>query len=189
MNGLSAPLDFRATTQYQRWTFSRAALAFRRKVAWEETDKRIAAVIEEAEDAAAATAGSSTSSTSAAAQGGPPAAKRMKKDEEAADGAQQTEEKKEQLVIPPTSANAQAHLRLVHLASRKVLQVCRDTKFDRAVMATAAAYLRRFFINCTALEHDPDSVVTSSIFLAIKVEACPYTEVPDFLQRLGAASK
>ncbi len=163
--------DFRATTQYQRWTFSKAALSFRRKVAFDETEKRIAAKIEEA-------------SNDAKGAGQPPA-KRLKKDDEAASAS----EADLSLMIPPVVIDGAAHLRLVHLASRKVLQLCREAKFDRAIMATALIFLRRFFINCTALEHDPEAIITAATFLAIKVEACPYLEVPGFLQRLGLTSE
>jgi Cyclin, N-terminal domain len=174
LSSSAVPLHFAATTQHQRWTFSKAALAYRRRISLEETEKRVAAAIEAEEGSAAATAG--------------PPAKRLKKDGDngtAPDGSPL----ESQLLIPATAANIDAHLRLVHLASRKVLQLCRETKFDRAIMATAVTYLRRFFVNCTALEHDPENIMTAAIFLAIKVEACPYTEVPDFLQRLGAASE
>jgi hypothetical protein len=65
---------------------------------------------------------------------------------------------------------------VVDWSARALLRLCRCAGLDLAVTATASVYLRRFYVSGLLAEYPPPEMVTASVFVAIKTEACPYTE-------------
>lgn len=77
--------------------------------------------------------------------------------------------------------------RLLRAYEGRVLDLCVDLGFGPAVAATAAAYFRRFYVMRSPRDVLPVDALHTAVFLAIKTEACPYTEVPAFSRRLAQA--
>ena len=105
-------------------------------------------------------------------------------------------------------AQEQAYLDWCCLA---LLRMCRLGQLDRAVTATALVYLRRFYVRSLFVHYPPHEMLcvcglgvlaallnssltpllpprnpapsTAALFLAIKAEACPYTEVEELTTR------
>jgi len=75
--------------------------------------------------------------------------------------------------------------RLLRFYELDIQRACRDAPFDRAIMATAVAFFKRFYLSRRAAELPPSELADAALFLAIKVEACPYTEVDAFRARLA----
>lgn len=69
-----------------------------------------------------------------------------------------------------------------------IARTCEECGFDVGIAATAVTYFKRFYLHNAVTEHFPGMIAPAAVFLAIKVEACPYTEVQDFCSRLARIS-
>lgn len=162
-------MAFIASSQHRAWTFSSAGLdALRGRVCNEAESRRLAASAEVGSESSGAT--------------GPPAKRARILDEDAATGSAASG----QDASRHTALSQADQLRLVRLCCRDVIRICKEAHFDRAIMATAVAFLQRFYLSCALTENSPASFVHTAVFLAIKAEACPYTEVEPFSRRLAA---
>lgn len=72
-------------------------------------------------------------------------------------------------------------------SARALLRLCRCKGLDRAVTATASIYLRRFYVSGLFAEYPPPEMISACVFLAIKTEACPYTEFEPLSRKLAEA--
>ena len=140
----------------------------RRKVVFSEAQTRIAAALGES---AAVGPGAEPETTPAAAAG----TKRRRAPESDTSDANSS---------PLTLDEEQ---RLLRAYEGRVLDLCADLGFGPAVAATAATYFRRFYVVRSPRDVLPVDALHTAIFLAIKTEACPYTEVPTFSRRLAQA--
>ena len=75
--------------------------------------------------------------------------------------------------------------RLLRAYEFRILDLCADLGFGNCVSATAATFFRRFYISRSPREFPPVDALHTAIFLGIKAEACPYTEVPKFAHHLA----
>lgn len=75
----------------------------------------------------------------------------------------------------------------IRAAEIRVKDICTRCRFRRDITATAVAFMKRFFLIASPLEYPPHEMVGSCIFLAIKTDACPNTEVQPFHKRLVQA--
>lgn len=85
---------------------------------------------------------------------------------------------------PLSVADEEAVLRW---SARALLRLCRCKGLDRAVTATASIYLRRFYVAGLLAEYPPPEMITACVFLAVKTEACPYTEFEPLSRKLAEA--
>lgn len=84
--------------------------------------------------------------------------------------------------LPPlTLAEEQ---QLLTFYEHEISRICAKAGFDRAIMATATVLFKRFYIDASPTEFPPASIVHTAIFAAIKVEACPHTELQDLTHKL-----
>lgn len=162
-------MSFAASSQHRAWTFSASGLDALRAKNWNEAERR--------RQAASAEVGAESSGTT-----GPPAkrARIIDEDTDAASAGSSQDASRPAVLSQPDQ------LRLVRLCCRDVIRICKEAHFDRAIMATAVAFLQRFYLSCALIEHSPANFVHTAVFLAIKAEACPYTEVEPFSRRLAA---
>jgi hypothetical protein len=75
-------------------------------------------------------------------------------------------------------------LSLLQHYEHQIVDICNACRFDRAIRATAIIFFKRFYLHGAPTEYFPDSMADACIFLAIKTEACPYTEVGVFCSML-----
>lgn len=72
-----------------------------------------------------------------------------------------------------------------HLAARQTMIYCKQIGLDRAIMTTALYFVHRLYLMSHPKQFDPIHFLHTCIFLAIKTEACPYTEVAPLSQKLA----
>jgi hypothetical protein len=77
--------------------------------------------------------------------------------------------------------------RLLAAYERRLLHLCDEIGFDLGIASTAAIFFKRFYVAHSPRDFPPMDVLHTSIFLAIKTEACPYTEVREFSRKLSHA--
>lgn len=71
----------------------------------------------------------------------------------------------------------------------RILDLSAELGFPPDVTATAAAFFRRFYTVRSPRDVWPVDAMHTAIFLALKTEACPYTELDGFSRRLAHARK
>eukprot|EP01138_Halocafeteria_seosinensis_P014071 gb/GECG01014369.1/.p1 GENE.gb/GECG01014369.1/~~gb/GECG01014369.1/.p1 ORF type:complete len:487 (+),score=58.86 gb/GECG01014369.1/:1-1461(+) len=76
-------------------------------------------------------------------------------------------------------------LRMLRAYEQKIMRLCSTLKFNPAITATAITFFKRFYLTRSPLIITPDSIMYTVVVLAIKVEACPYTEVSSFIRALA----
>lgn len=177
-------MAFAASSQHRAWTFSLQALeAIRLRVYLEANRRRLAAI---ADGSRASDAAQTSYSAGSAGGAGPPAKRpRIGADDTRLEVESCSDDSSEKTDGPNLSLADQ--LVLLRLCCRDVIRICKEAHFDRAIMATAVAFVQRFYLSCALSENSPANFVHTAVFLAIKAEACPYTEVEPFSRRLAAA--
>jgi Cyclin, N-terminal domain len=71
----------------------------------------------------------------------------------------------------------------------KLLSICQQAGFSKAIIATSVQLFHRFYVFNSVVLCNPNEVLYACIFLGIKVEACPYTEVYEFSEKLATIVK
>ena len=71
----------------------------------------------------------------------------------------------------------------------KLISICKEAKFNQAIIATSLQLFQRFYLFQSMILLPPTEVLYSCIFLGIKLEACPYTEVYVFSDKLSKLAK
>lgn len=53
-----------------------------------------------------------------------------------------------------------------------IQHMCQELRFPRKVLGTSVQYLRRFYLANSTLDHDPQHIVVTCLYLACKIEDC-----------------
>ncbi len=70
-------------------------------------------------------------------------------------------------------------------AQVELLRQAREAGLDRAITSASASFLLRFYVRSLLLQYPPAEAIPAALFLGIKAEACPYTEVDGLTRRLS----
>jgi Cyclin, N-terminal domain len=93
----------------------------------------------------------------------------------------ETSGRKDEGVEPPTEEEERL---LLHLCECRLLEAASQMRFRREIAATAVVFLKRVFLRLSARDVDPFLVMWTCLFVAIKVEACPFREVGPYHARM-----
>jgi hypothetical protein len=86
--------------------------------------------------------------------------------------------------IEPLSAEEEAGLLTAY--EHRILELCDKLEFHLGVASTAVIFFKRFFVKRSPRNFPPVDIMHTAVFLAIKTESCPYTEVPSLSRKLTA---
>lgn len=67
--------------------------------------------------------------------------------------------------------SVEEELLLLKYYGTKLQLMCRELRFPKKVLGSAVTYFKRFYLNTSALDSDPQHVVLTCLYLACKVGA------------------
>jgi hypothetical protein len=83
--------------------------------------------------------------------------------------------------------SAEEELALLSAYERRILLLCDELGLHLGIASTSTIFFKRFFIMHSPRVFPPVEIMHTAIFLGIKTEACPYTEVREMSQKLARA--
>lgn len=149
---------YRASTQYRQWSFTPEALASLRASTNKAASERVVAAIKRTRQA--------------------------QLENGAANGAESAETPEEEPIDCLTAAE---ELALVTHYTNQTLRIADAFSFPTAVKATAAQYLKRFYLSNSPMTYHPKNVFPTCIFLATKTEH-HYISLDRFTERLNTVT-
>ncbi|GAB4818784.1 hypothetical protein N2152v2_005830 [Parachlorella kessleri] len=76
-------------------------------------------------------------------------------------------------------------LQLVKFCEAQVQSMCQEIPLPRKVLGTALQYLKRFYLSHSTLDHDPQYMAVTCMYLACKIEDC-YRSAAELEKRTNA---
>lgn len=149
---------YRASTQYRLWSFTPEALASLRSSTNKAASERVVAAIKRNRQAEAENGDSSNADAGETSNDG-----------------------------PVDCLTAAEELALVTHYTNQTLRIADAFSFPTAVKATAAQYLKRFYISNSPMTYHPKNIFPTCIFLATKTEH-HYISLERFTERLNTVT-